>query len=60
MSKDTVETYFEAASALLELPVRPEHRDEALAAFRVLTAQARLVTEFALAEAIEAAPRFTP
>jgi hypothetical protein len=57
---DTVEAYFDAAAAHLALPVRPEHREEALAAFRVLTEQARLVTEFDLPAEIEAAPRFTP
>jgi hypothetical protein len=59
-AKDEVEAYFDAASALLGLPVRPEHRDEALAAFRVLSAQARLVTEFPLPEDAEPAPRFVP
>jgi hypothetical protein len=57
---DTVAAYFDAAAALLALPVRPEHREEALAAFRVLTEQARLITEFELPADIEAAPRFTP
>jgi hypothetical protein len=55
-----IEAYLDAASVLLGLPIRPEHRDEALAAFRVLTEHGKLVTEFNLPEIIEAAPRFTP
>jgi hypothetical protein len=57
---DPVEDYLDAAAALLGLPIRPEHRGEVLAAFEVLTAQGRLVTEFELPETIEAAPRFVP
>jgi len=57
---DTVAEYFDAAAALIALPVRPEHREEALAAFLVLTEQGRLVTEFDLPAEIEAAPCFTP
>ncbi len=57
---DTVESYFDAASALLDLAILPEYRDEALAAFKVLIEHGRTVTEFALPDAIEAAPRFTP
>jgi hypothetical protein len=57
---DPIEIYLSAASVLLDLPIRPEDRDEVLAAFVVLTAQAKLVTEFALPEAILAAPRFVP
>jgi hypothetical protein len=60
MSEDTEENFFAAASALLGLPIKPEHYDDALAAFRVLTAQAKLVTEFLIPDEIDAAPRFTP
>jgi hypothetical protein len=52
--------YVDAASALIGLPIRPEHRDEVLAAFAILAAQARLITEFSLPEETEAAPRFMP
>ena len=55
-----IEDYLQAASALLGLPIRPEHQDEVLAAFRVLVEHGKLVTEFTLPEAVEAAPRFTP
>jgi hypothetical protein len=54
------DAYLKAAAALLDLPIRPEHVDEVMAAFAVITAQARLVTEFSLPETIEAAPRFIP
>lgn len=61
MSTNTeIETYLDAASAFLGLPIRPEHREEVLAAFRVLAEHGEKVREFALAEPIEAAPRFTP
>jgi len=57
---DPLELYLNAASVFLDLPIRPEHRDEVLAAFTVITAQSRLVTEFELPESIDAAPRFVP
>ena len=57
---DPMETYLDAASTFLGLPIRPEHRAEVLAAFAVITAQGRLVTEFELPENIDAAPRFIP
>jgi 1-carboxybiuret hydrolase subunit AtzG-like len=52
--------YLDAASALLGLPIAPEHREAVEAAFLVLRAQAELVTNFALPEETEAAPRYTP
>ena len=57
---DAEKAYLSAASALTDLPIRPEHLDEVMAAFAVITSQARLVTEFLLPETIEAAPRFIP
>ncbi len=57
---DAEKAYLHAASALIDLPIRPEHLDEVVAAFAVITAQARLMTEFLLPESIEAAPRFIP
>jgi len=57
---DPTLTYLHAAAARLGLPIRPEHRAEVEAAAAVLAAQGRLVTDFALPEDIEAAPRFTP
>lgn len=60
MTKPDQAAYLDAASTLLGLPIQPEHRDDILAAFAVLTAQAGLVTNFTLPEHIEAAPRFTP
>ena len=55
-----IEAYLDAASIFLGLPIRPEHRDEVLVAFRVLAEHGELVKEFALPEHVEAAPRFTP
>jgi hypothetical protein len=55
-----IEDYLDAASALLGLPIQPEHRDEVLAAFRVLVEHGKLVGAFALPEEVEAAPRFNP
>jgi hypothetical protein len=60
MSPDAEESFFAVASALLGLPIKPEHYDDALAAFRVLTTQAKLVTDFPLPNEIDAAARFTP
>ncbi|OYV41734.1 MAG: hypothetical protein B7Z80_00700 [Rhodospirillales bacterium 20-64-7] len=60
MKNDPVAPYLEAASALLGLPIQDRHRDAVEAAFAVLLAQGRLVTEFALPEHIEAAPRYQP
>lgn len=57
---DLTSNYLDTVAIVLDLPIRPEHRDEVLAAFRVLSAQAKLVTEFELPETINAAPRFTP
>ena len=57
---DDISNYLDAASKLLDLPIRPEHRDEVMIAARALAAQAELVAGFELPEAIEAAPRFTP
>jgi hypothetical protein len=54
------DAYLDAAAEFLDLPIRPEHRDEVMAAFAVITAQGRLVMEFELPETIEAAPRFVP
>ncbi len=55
-----IEAYLDAASALLGLPILAEHRDEVLAAFRVLDEHGERVKAFALPEDIEAAPRFAP
>jgi hypothetical protein len=60
MSNMLEKDYLMAASALLGLPIKPEHMDEVRAAFEVISAQARLVTEFVLDHDIEAAPRFQP
>ncbi len=59
-SDDPIADYLDQAAILLNLPIRPEHYAEVLAAFRVLRAQAEVVTEFALPEHTEAAPRYTP
>jgi hypothetical protein len=57
-SDDPIAAYLSQASILLGLPIRPEHHDEVVAAFRVLTAQAKLITDFALPDETEPAPRF--
>jgi len=60
MSNDDSSSYFDAAAQLAGLKPRPEHREEALAAFVVLMDQARLVMDFSLPAETEAAPRFSP
>ena len=45
---------------LLDLPIHREHRDAVMTAFLTLATQAGLVTEFALPEELEVAPRYTP
>jgi len=60
MTDDNDRAYLDAVAALLGLPIRPEDRDEVLAAFAVLRGHARHVTAFALPPETEAAPRFTP
>jgi hypothetical protein len=59
-SDDPIAAYLNQAAILLDLPIRPEHHEEVLAAFRVLRAQAAVITEFVLPEDTEAAPRFIP
>ncbi len=59
-SDDPIAEYLAQAAILLDLPIRAEHHDEVLAAFRVLRAQALLITEFELPPQCEAAPRYTP
>ena len=60
MEDDLPARYLDDAAALLGLPIRDAHREAVEAAFAVLLAQARLVTEFALPETTEAAPRYRP
>jgi len=60
MEEDLPGRYLDAAAVLLGLPIQPAHREAVEAAFAVLLAQGRLVTEFALPEDIDAAPRFRP
>ena len=59
-SDDPIAEYLNQAALLLDLPIRAEHHDEVLAAFRILRAQSRLITEFELPAHFEPAPRFTP
>jgi hypothetical protein len=56
---DPIADYVNQAAGLLNLPIRPEHYEEVLLAFRALRAQAEIVSEFTLPAEIEAA-RFTP
>jgi hypothetical protein len=60
MAQDACSRYLDAASDLLGLPIQAEHRAAVEAAFLVLLAQGRLVTEFALPDETEAAPRYKP
>jgi Protein of unknown function (DUF4089) len=60
MEDDLPGRYLDDAAALLGLPIQKEHRAAALAAFTVLLAQGRLVTEFALPEDTDPAPRYLP
>jgi hypothetical protein len=55
-----LEMYLQTAAAMLGLPIRPEDSEQVYEAFRILREQAKLVTEFALPENLEQAPRFTP
>lgn len=57
---ESEQKYLDAAAALLGLPIRAEHRAAVEAAFAVLAAQGRLVTDFRLPEETEAAPRYIP
>ncbi len=56
----TIKRYFEAALRLNEVPVRQEDHDDVLNAFIQLSEQARLVTEFPLANTVESTPCFVP
>ena len=60
MMQDAATLYLDAAAEMFGLPVRAEHRAAVEAAFAVLLAQGRLVTEFVLPEETEAAPRYIP
>ena len=57
---DDISNYLDVASKILDLPIRPEHREEVMTAAFALAAQARLLAAFELPEAVEAAPRYTP
>jgi hypothetical protein len=60
MTDDTATAYLNTASALLNLPINPEHFADVLAAFRAIQVQAKLVTEFPLPAETESTQRFTP
>lgn len=57
---ETSAAYVDAAAALLDLPIRPEHRDAVIEAMDMILAQAALVLAFPLPDEVEAAPRFRP
>jgi hypothetical protein len=57
---DDIPAYVDAAAALLDLPIATENRDAVIGAMTMIMAQAELVLAFAVPDAIEAAPRFTP
>jgi hypothetical protein len=60
MTQTDPKDFLRAASSLLELPIREQDFGEVLAAFEVMTAEARLLAAFALPATIDAAPRFIP
>ncbi len=60
MTTDDVAAYVDATAAITGLNLRPEHRNEVIAAMRTLLQQAALVMEFPLAEDIEQLPVATP
>lgn len=56
----SIKSYVEAAIRLIEMPVRQEDHGDVVNAFMQLSEQARLVTEFPLADAVEPASCFVP
>jgi hypothetical protein len=61
MPKDLdVETYVDAAAALIDLPIAPEHRPGVVLNLGRVAAMAALVMEFPLPDDVEAAPVFRP
>jgi hypothetical protein len=55
-----IENYVDLAAAAVDLPIAPDHRSGVVVNFRRTAEIARLVTEFPIPDAIEAAPVFRP
>jgi hypothetical protein len=60
MTEDLSKIYLDNAAKMLGLPIQAGHREAVEAAFAVLVAQGKLVTDFVLPEETEAAPRYRP
>ncbi len=58
--KNDASQYVEQAALLLDLQLRDEYRNSAIANFKKIQAIAKLVNEFPLPQDIEAAPKFEP
>lgn len=59
-SKAKLSAHVTASAALLDIPLTPSHREEAVGALAMIMAQADLVLGATLPDAAEAAPRFRP
>ena len=55
-----IETYVDLAASAVGLAVAPEHRPGVVLNFRRTAEVARLVTEFPIPDAVDAAPVFRP
>ena len=55
-----IETYVDAAAALIELPLDPAHRPGVIVNMQRIAEMARLVMAFPLPEETEPAPVFLP
>ena len=57
---DAVAAYVDVMAECVGLGLRDEHREDVIAAMRVLLQQARLVMDFPLGEEVEQLPVATP
>jgi hypothetical protein len=60
MTNDQIAEYVEQTAKLIDLPIAPDYRPSIVKNFVAISAIAQLITEFPLAEDIEAAPVFEP
>ncbi len=60
MTNDQIAEYVEQTAKLIDLPIAPDYRPGIVKNFVAISAIAQLITEFPLAEDIEAAPVFEP
>ena len=59
-AESDIETYVDLAAAAVGLAIAPEHRPGVILNLRRTAEVARLVTEFPIPDAVEAAPVFRP